>query len=126
MNIKNFALTALVSLIFWSCKTTVPVSALSRNEVKEIITQPETTFVDVRIPAQFSENTVKGAVNIPLAEITENLEFFRKQSQTVVFCNSGRQANEAIELLRKNGITNVHTGVSVKNVDAVKAETKNK
>ena len=105
-----------------SCTSRNSNSEVSREEVKEIVKNPETTLVDVRIPEQFSEKTVEGAMNIPLAKIEENLDFLRKQKNIVVFCNSGRQSSEALEILKKNGITNVYNAKNVQNVNAIKKE----
>lgn len=105
-----------------SCTSRNSNSEVSHEEVKEIVKNPETTLVDVRIPEQFSEKTVEGAMNIPLAKIEENLDFLRKQKNIVVFCNSGRQSSEAMEILKKNGITNVYNAKNVQNVNAIKKE----
>ena len=67
---------------------------------------------------------VTGAVNVPLATIEDNLDFFRKQKQIVLFCNSGKQATQALQILKKNGINNVESAVSVKNVEAIQNEKK--
>ena len=107
-----------------SCTSRNSNSEVSREEVKEIVKNPETILVDVRIPEQFSEKTVEGAMNIPLAKIEENLDFLRKQKNIVVFCNSGRQSSEAMEILKKNGITNVYNAKNVQNVNAIKKEKK--
>ena len=124
MRLKSVFIVGVISMFAWSCKTTSPVSATSRIEVKEMVTSPETTLVDVRIPKQFSEKTIDGAVNVPLATIEDNLDFFRKQKQIVLFCNSGKQATQALQILKKNGINNVESAVSVKNVEAIQNEKK--
>lgn len=124
MSFKKIFIAGVIAMISWSCKTAVPVSEVSRAEIKEMVANPETTLVDVRIPEEFSEKTAEGAVNIPLTKIKENLNFFRKQKQIVVFCNRGRQSEEAIEILKKNGITNVHSGKTVQNVTAIQNEKK--
>ncbi len=124
MNFKNLLIVGAVSLGVWSCKTAVPAPQVSRAEVKEMVTNPEATLVDVRIPDQFAEKTAPGAINIPLASIEENLDFFRKQKQIVVFCNTGRQSNEAIEILKKNGINNVYNAKSLQNIEAIQNQKK--
>lgn len=124
MNFKNLLIIGAVSLGLWSCKTAVPAPQDSRAEVKEMVTNPEATLVDVRIPAQFAEKTAPGAINIPLAVIEENLDFFRKQKQIVVFCNTGRQSSEAMEILKKNGITNVYNAKSLQNIGAIQKQKK--
>lgn len=124
MNFKNLLIVGAVSFGLWSCKTAVTAPQDSRAEVKEMVTNPEATLVDVRIPAQFAEKTAPGAINIPLASIEENLDFFRKQKQIVVFCNTGRQSSEAMEILKKNGITNVYNAKSLQNIEAIQKQKK--
>lgn len=124
MRLKSVFIISAISIGLWSCKTATPVEEVSRAEIKEMVTNPETTLVDVRIPEEFSEKTAEGAINIPLAKIEENLDFFRKQKQVVLFCNRGRQSEEAIEILKKNGITNVYSGKTVQNIEAIKNEKK--
>lgn len=124
MRLKSVFIVGAISLGLWSCKTATPTLEVSRAEIKEMVTDPETTLVDVRIPEEFSEKTAQGAINIPLAKIEENLDFFRKQKQVLLFCNRGRQSEEAIEILKKNGITNVYSGKTVQNIEAIKNEKK--
>ena len=124
MNLKNLLIIGAVSLGLWSCKTAVPMPDASRTEVKAMVTNPEATLVDVRIPEQFAEKTAPGAINVPLAQIEENLDFFRKQKQVVIFCNSGKQAAQAVEILKKNGIQNVYDAKTLKNVTAINNEAK--
>ena len=124
MNFKNFLIVGAVILALTSCKTAVTIPQDSRAEVKEMVKNPEATLVDVRIPEQFAEKTAPGAINIPLASIEENLDFFRKQKQIVIFCNSGKQAGQAVEILKKNGIQNVYDAKTLKNVTAINNEGK--
>ena len=112
------------AMIMVSCGAATPVSTNVHANIKEIVRNPETTLVDVRIPEQFAEKSAASAVNIPLTTIEDNLDFFRKQKNIVVFCNSGKQATQAVEILNKNGIQNVYNGKTLKNVDAIKNENK--
>ncbi len=122
MSLKKFFLLSAIVVGLWSCKTATSISEVSRAEVKEMVSNPETTLVDVRINEQFSEKTSPGAVNIPLAKIEENLDFFRNQKQVIIFCNSGKQAAQAVEILKKNGIKNVYDAKTLKNVTAIQQE----
>ena len=124
MSLKKIFIVGVIAMISWSCKTAAPVAEVSRAGMKEMVTSPETTLVDVRIPEQFSEKTSPGAVNIPLAKIEDNLDFFRKQKQIVIFCNSGKQAAQAVEILKKNGIQNVYDAKTLQNVTAIKKQQK--
>lgn len=84
------------------------------------------TLVDVRSPGQFKHSPVKNAVNIPLAEIENNLDFFRRQSRTVIFCNTGRQSGEAYKTLKDNGIKNIYNAKTWKNVYTMQTNFLNK
>ncbi|MGZ5212073.1 MAG: rhodanese-like domain-containing protein [Kaistella sp.] len=61
-------------------------------------------------------------MNIPLAKIKDNIDFFKKQKNIVVFCNSGKQAAEAIDILKQNGVQNVYSAKTLKNVEAIQNE----
>ncbi|QDP85111.1 rhodanese-like domain-containing protein [Chryseobacterium sp. SNU WT5] len=124
MRFKNFIITLLLFVAFSSCKTTDVNAVASRSDIKEIVNDPQTTLIDVRIADQFSDKTASGAINIPLALIEDNLDFLKKQKQIVIFCNTGRQADQAIEILRKNGIKNAYSAKSLQNVQAIRNETR--
>lgn len=112
----KFLFTVFTLSFFFSCIS----PKVNSSEIKDIISivqSPETVFVDVRIPSQFEEKTIDNAVNIPLAEIENNLDFFRKQKSIVIFCNSGNQSSQALEILKKNGITNVYNAYTVQKLE---------
>ena len=117
-------LLSILSFAFIISCTSPTVNSEERKQITEIVQSPETVLVDVRIPSQFSEKTADKAVNIPLAEIENNLDFFRKQKNIVLFCNSGNQSNQALEILKKNGITNVYNAKTLENVEALQKEKK--
>lgn len=112
----NLIIFAIVAI---SCKTSVSADKQPNVDIKEIVNNPATTLVDVRIPEQFEAKTAKGAVNIPLATIEDNLDFFKKQKKVVLFCNKGLQATKAAEILKKNGVQNVYFGKTIDNVVAI-------
>ena len=120
---KYVTILFAATMIMFSCTA---ASTASMNNVhvniKEIVKNPETTLVDVRIPEQFAEKTAANAVNIPLAKIKDNIDFFKKQKNIVVFCNSGKQAAEAIDILKQNGVQNVYSAKTLKNVEAIQNE----
>jgi rhodanese-related sulfurtransferase len=72
-------------------------------------------IVDVRTPQEFSEGSLKGAVNIPLSEIGGKLNEFKDKKEIFVFCRSGGRSSAATELLKENGITNVKDGGGIEN-----------
>jgi phage shock protein E len=83
---------------------------------------PETVIVDVRTPKEFEANTAHNAVNIPLAQVENNLDYFWQQKNVVLFCNSGNQSNQALQILKKNGINNIHDAKRVKIVKSLQKQ----
>jgi len=102
-----------------SCKTN-PSGALPDSNIREVMNSQGVVLVDVRVPEQYAEGTAKDAINIPLAEISEHAESL-KGKKVVVFCNKGIQADQAAELLKKQGIE-VYDGTTWKNVKAIQDE----
>lgn len=67
-------------------------------------------LVDVRSPAEFAQEHVKGSVNIPLDTIPTQLAKFKGKKTIVVFCRSGSRSSMAKSILEKNGYSNVING----------------
>ncbi|MER3328636.1 MAG: rhodanese-like domain-containing protein [Candidatus Kapaibacterium sp.] len=73
-------------------------------------------LVDVRSPEEFNGGSVKGAVNIPLDTVPNQLSKFKGKKGVVVFCQSGGRSGAAKGILEKNGIPNVINGGGHANV----------
>ncbi|MFC4685861.1 rhodanese-like domain-containing protein [Epilithonimonas pallida] len=76
-------------------------------------------LVDVRTPSEFSAGSVKGAVNIPLDKLADQLSKFKEKNSIVVFCRSGSRSSQAKSILESNGFTNVINGGTWQNVNEV-------
>ncbi len=76
-------------------------------------------LVDVRTPAEFSAGSVKGAVNIPLDQVTDQLAKFKGKKHIVVFCRSGGRSGQAKSILEQNGVQNIINGGTWMNVKQV-------
>lgn len=121
MKSKIFGFILASAFVLIACQT-VRTTEIPTANIKEIVNSSDVTLVDVRIPEQYAEGTAKNAVNIPLAEIQNNIENL-KGKKVVVFCNKGMQADEALEILKKNGVE-VYDGTTWKNVKAIQEENK--
>lgn len=89
------------------------------NAPKEDLTQLITNgafLVDVREPSEFAGGSVKGAINIPLGSVPNNLSQFKGKSSVIVFCRSGNRSGQAKTFLDQNGISNVVNGGTWENV----------
>ena len=67
-------------------------------------------LVDVRMPGEFSSGSVKGAVNIPLGSLQNQLSKLKGKKNIVVFCRSGARSSQAKSILEKSGFENVING----------------
>lgn len=123
MKIKFFGLVLASVFILSACKISHIVETPKAN-ITQVVNSSDVTLVDVRIPEQYAAGTAKNATNIPLAEIQNNIENLRGK-KVVVFCNKGVQADQAMEILKKNGVE-AYDGTSWKNVKAIQDETNKK
>jgi len=121
INFFGFALASLLALS--ACKTN-HTQTVAKANIKEVVTSSGVTLVDVRIPEQYAAGTAKNAINIPLAEIQNNIETL-KGKKVVVFCNKGVQADQAMDILKKNGVE-AYDGTSWKNVKGIQDEANKK
>ncbi|AZA48027.1 hypothetical protein EG346_07410 [Chryseobacterium carnipullorum] len=119
MTVKIFGFLLAAILVVTSCKTAgtgiAPIA-----DIREVVNSSDATLVDVRIPEQYEAGTAKNAINIPLAELQNTIDSL-KGKKIVVFCNKGIQADQAMEILKKNGIE-AYDGTSWKNVKAIQDE----
>jgi rhodanese-related sulfurtransferase len=76
-------------------------------------------LVDVRTPGEFAGGSVKGAVNIPLDNLSRQLDKFKNKKNIVVFCRSGARSGQAKSILESNGFTNVINGGTWQQVSQV-------
>jgi phage shock protein E len=76
-------------------------------------------LVDVRTPGEFAEGSAKGAVNIPLDQVQNQLAKFKNKKHIVVFCRSGSRSSQAKAILEKNGFANVVNGGTWQNVNSL-------
>lgn len=88
------------------------------EQLKEVI-KDGAFLVDVRTPDEFSGGSVKGAKNIPLDKIPNNVSKFKNKKNIVLFCQSGGRCTQAKSILEQNGITNIFNGGSWYNVDGI-------
>lgn len=62
-------------------------------------------IVDVRTEAEFKENAVKSAVNLPLSHLNSLMDQLDKDLPVVCYCKGGFRSAIAVSLLLKNGFT---------------------
>lgn len=77
--------------------------AVDRAEAERRVTTTGARWLDVRYPAEFNENGLPGAINLPLNEIRNALRLLDKGCEYIVYCQSGRRSSAAAFLLAQHG-----------------------
>jgi rhodanese-related sulfurtransferase len=73
-----------------------------------LIDYPDVTLVDVRQPEEYADGHIAGAVNIPLRELAQHLDWLPDlDAQMVVYCGSGFRSAIAMTSLQILGYTDV-------------------
>lgn len=88
------------------------------DELKQIL-EEKPTLVDVRTVSEYAGGTVKGAVNIPLSEISHMANKLNKSKAIVVFCQSGNRSGQALQILKNQGFTKVYNGGGWRSLKAI-------
>lgn len=76
-------------------------------------------IVDVREPLEYKMGHVKGAINVPPAQIMAGAEKLRdvpKDTEIVLYCVSGARSNASIHYLKQLGFTNLVNGINKQHV----------
>ena len=66
-----------------------------------------TVLLDVRTPAERSNQSIKGSLHIPLQEIHAGIDHLQKfkDKEIICYCHSGNRSLTAAATLRKHGFT---------------------
>ncbi len=81
---------------------------ISPKELAELLDQPNPpVLVDVRTPIEQQVSVIKGAISIPLEQLSSHLAELDTQRETILFCRTGRRSARAVLLLRNAGFAQV-------------------
>ena len=82
----------------------------------------DATIIDVRTPEEFTEGHFPNAINIPLDQVAQRIEEFRKMKKPIrAYCRSGNRSGVAVSILKQNGIAEAINGGGL---DDLKQNTK--
>jgi phage shock protein E len=70
------------------------------------------TIVDVRTIGEYTQGSVGGSLNIPLAELQSRMASIPKDKPVVTCCASGMRSASARSVLLSNGFKEVYNGGS--------------
>lgn len=64
-------------------------------------------LVDVRAPAEFEENHIAGAINIPVADLRVRWNELPMDKQIILICSSGNRSSLGTSILAQQGFSNL-------------------
>lgn len=73
-----------------------------------LLQQSGAQIVDVRQPSEYFSGHIKGAVNIPLDNISKITKSIKKDTDVIVYCLSGSRSGSAARQLKSLGYTKVY------------------
>ncbi len=69
------------------------------------------TILDVRTKGEYGSGHIRGSVNIPVEQLSKNLQKFKDKKRPIITCcESGMRSASAKGILKSNGFINVHNG----------------
>lgn len=89
-------------------------SVISSKEARELISNGA-QIVDVRSVHEFKQDAIRGAVNLPLGDLNNNLSGLDSTKPVLVYCRTGGRSAKAQQVLTSKGFT-VHNAGSLSNL----------
>tara|TARA_B110000037_G_C16919858_1_gene423897 strand:+ start:443 stop:724 length:282 start_codon:yes stop_codon:yes gene_type:complete len=81
------------------------------SSIQELINHENATIIDVRTPGEFMGGNVANSINIPLNEVPDKVDEFKRMSRPIIVCClSGGRSGQAAAFLSANGVEEVYNG----------------
>ncbi len=80
-----------------------------KTDYKELV-QSGAQIIDVRTKQEFQGGHIKGSVNIPLQNLSNNLSKIKKDKPVITCCASGMRSASAKSILKSKGFSEVYNG----------------
>ena len=90
------------------------IQDLTPKEFRDCLVNDEVTLVDVREQWEFDICQIKGAILIPMGEITENYVNLNKNKKIALYCHSGIRSMHVADFLLSKGfqsLANLQGGI---------------
>ena len=77
------------------------------DKVKALGKEKQALLVDVREPKEYTAGHIKGAINLPLRSLTDNLDQIPKTRPVILYCSTGYRTAMGVMALQMLGYDNV-------------------
>ena len=77
------------------------------NQVKALGKEQQALLVDIREPKEYASGHIKGAINLPLRSLTDNLDRLTKTRPVILYCSTGYRTAMGVMALQMLGYDNV-------------------
>ncbi|MDZ4711944.1 MAG: rhodanese-like domain-containing protein [bacterium] len=81
----------------------------AKVDFKELM-QNGAQIIDVRTKAEYQQGHIKGSINIPLNNLSNNYSKLKKDKPIITCCASGIRSARGKNILKSNGFAEVHNG----------------
>ena len=105
-NIKGFLKGGIKSWIE-SNKRTDSIENIKAEDFISLNSKFDLDILDVRSQNENLNGSVKGSLNIPLINLSENINKVKPNSKTYIYCKGGYRSMIASSILNSNGIKNI-------------------
>lgn len=75
------------------------VAEISPEELERALDDDAPLLIDIRPPSAFARGHVPGALNVPMAELTGQVDQIEFGDEVVVACQIGQSSRQAVKLL---------------------------
>jgi len=82
---------------------------LTDHDLEELVASgKKVKIIDTRVKKQFEKSHLEDAVNLPHAEVRENVDMINKDMITITYCNKGTTGNAVQNILLNKGVNKVY------------------
>lgn len=99
----------LTSFVLWLLyKQFAPVKGMRSLTPEQFQSEAKgNKVIDVREVHEYKRGHIKGAVNIPLSQLSQHIEDIPKDRAVLLYCQSGMRSKQAAKLFVRKGYANV-------------------
>lgn len=85
------------------------IELIAAEDLHDMITgSNDFVLLDIRAPLEYEDNHIKGAINIPVADLRTRYNELNKDKTTVLVCSSGNRSSLGASILKQHGFKDIY------------------